>query len=111
MKLFELQETNEKKQREFYNAMLESVTNELKTLLPNDEFKILRFEEKEECYHVYYSFTLDGYLQEDMILWQRYECHTKLAEHIQKHISYIKELRNKYPDSCKAMCQGKKLKK
>jgi hypothetical protein len=88
------------------NRRREQMIKLVQELLPEDEVTVTGINKREsgyeEFYYVEYNFTLDGYTQNESNMWGWDESQAAVAEKIVDRISYIKELREKYPEYCKA---------
>ncbi len=82
------------------------VLDELQKLLSENDYEVscieINFEKYDEAGSIEYRFKLsDGFEQTDTYYWKWNESVEEAAEKIKKHIEYIEELRNKYPDYAK----------
>lgn len=89
----ELQERKEKGRAE--------LQQDLRRALSSEVIELLGIKECEEHYKVKVAFRLDGYRQEDDFYWGADQSQENFILSVKKHIDYIKELREKYPDYCK----------
>jgi len=89
-----LERRREKEQKEIQQLLTES--------LGADKITVLScVPSSEEYLTVNIMFVLDGHEQEDRMLWKFDESMEEFAVKTKRHIDYIKELRQKYPEYCK----------
>jgi len=89
-----LEKRREKEQKEIQQLLTES--------LRPDEITVLGcVPSSEEYLAVNIKFVLGGYEQEDRILWRSDESIEDFVAKTKRHIDYIEELRQKYPEYCK----------
>lgn len=95
------------KEREYLAKRREKEHKEIQQLLTEslcfDDITVLDCNQSsdEEYLAVNYKFVLDGYEQNEICLWMANESMEELVAKIKRHIDYIKELRQKYPEYCK----------
>ena len=92
-------EEREKRKAEREKELIDMLNN----LLSENDYEVsdieIDFEKHDEAGSIEYHFKLsDGFEQTDSYYWQWNESVEEVAEKIKKHIDYIEELRNQYPD-------------
>ena len=77
------------------------IQQKLKEKLSLEDVELLKIEERDDSYRIVVAFTLDGYRQESCFYWDDNESQEDLILSVKRHVSYIKKLREEYPDYCK----------
>lgn len=89
----ELQKRREKEREEIKQSLEEALNAE--------SIELLSIDSSSDGYKVVVAFTLDGFRQEDGFYWDLDESREDFTNKVKKHIDYIKELREQYPEYCK----------
>lgn len=101
MKLHEILDLESQKIQEYKNQKNADLNKSLSDALDDECFELLGIKPYEQYYRVDLVFTLDGYKQEMLFIWDFNENQETLIEKIKARVSYIKELRQKYPQYCR----------
>ncbi len=101
MKLHEILDLESQKIQEYKNQKIADLNKSLSDALDDECFELLRIKPCEQYYRVDLVLTLDGYKQEMLFIWDFNESQETLIEKIKARVSYIKELRQKYPEFCR----------
>ena len=101
MTLYEILDAESQKIEEYKNQKFADLNKSLCDALANERVELLRIKPCEQYYRVDIAFTLDGYRQEIICIWDFDESQDVFIEGIKLRVSYIKELRQKYPEFCK----------
>lgn len=104
MTLKEIKEREYLEQKERKQKEQQEITQYLQESLSNENIKVFNIRENSEDYSLYIDleFTLDGYTQKDTFLWDASKSIEDFIKGAKNRIDYIKELREQYPDFCKA---------
>lgn len=88
-----LQERREKEKEELKIDLVSKMNNE--------SIKVLSISEDDYDYKVNVEFTIDGFTQNECFYWISSESQEDFIKKVKRHIDYIVELRDQYPDYCK----------
>lgn len=89
----ELQKRREKEREEIKQSLEETLNSE--------SIELITIDSSSDGYKVVVAFTLDGFRQENDFYWNLDESREDFTNKVKKHVDYIKELREQYPEYCK----------
>lgn len=96
MRKLEFEEMQERREKE-----KEELRKQLEESLKDESIEVVSLKEYDDSYKVVIAFTLDGFRQEDDLYWNIDDSREDFVNKTKKHIDYIKELREQYPEYCK----------